>query len=491
MPGEFATEVARAAGVMVFAAAGNDNKDVDTMFCQDIHEPITEFLGGVFGGSGFVIATVCPFEATWYFPCENNGVDCVGATNFADKGKAQDSNFGTDGGEGSVSYYATGTVLTSKDPDSQSLGNAYQEEFGTSVAGPFAAGIAALTRAAKGGSPGAVDACLAASFSGGPQGRFITADRAVACALGTLNVAPIVAITNPHDGDVFDPSTIVLRAIAGDCGGTAPPSLIFWSTNVEGALGQDIPSGNFPYTPTIPGLRTITAQASNSQGATGSASIKISIKPAPPDVRIVLPPKDGTTIFVDLPADFIAGVMTVGVGAGLRNCPGCTWTGSQGGATVFSGLLGTSIQPTFTAAGDANVEAALANAFGRGTAARTVTVVSDGQVHVKITQPVRDSSGIAEISDGLPVTLSAVAIPKTSQFTYTWLAGATPPSSGGTGAPPPQVVGMGASITWTPVFGVGNCESVDATVLVQVTDALGHMALDSIDVRVFGACSPP
>jgi hypothetical protein len=88
---ESITASARAAGTLVFAAAGNDHTDIDKEQCYKIREPISEAVAGVFGGSGIVV-TVCPWEETWFFPCENAGVDCVEALNFSDKARASYSN---------------------------------------------------------------------------------------------------------------------------------------------------------------------------------------------------------------------------------------------------------------------------------------------------------------------------------------------------------------------------------------------------------------
>jgi hypothetical protein len=487
IPGEVSTELARLTGKLVFAIAGNDGKNVDSQVCVSLRVPTSEIFPGIFSGD-VTIAELCA-EDTWHFPCENDGVHCVGGTNFADKERAPKSNFGTDGGEGSVTYYATGTILASKDPANQALGSMYTPKFGTSYSSPFAAGIAALTWAAnRGQSAGQVEACLGASFSGGPQGRFITADTAVLCALGSpANLPPVVEITSPTDGAAFNPGSLVLRGVVGDCEDSTPPGLLTWSSDAEGGLGQSSSGGNLAYTPGSTGLRTITAKALDSQGAQGSASVRISIKPAPPDVRIVVPRNDGTTTFVGLPTGFVAAIAGTGLAATtLVDCTNCSWTGTQNGLDFIANLQGANIQPTFTSAGSGTVTASSSNAFGSGSATRRVTIISDGKVHVKITQPTPDSTTFAQVTDGQSITLSAVATTSNGQFT--WLAGLTPPASGGKGGTAPTIVGGPSSlatVTWTPMLGLGNCEGpIEGTLTVQFVDSLGNTVSDTIGILV-------
>jgi len=179
LPAEAVLRAARkVSGRLIFSISGNANKNVDRKRCYN--------LG---------IGEVCPWEETTWFPCESDGVHCVGGTNYADKSKASFSNFGK-----SVRYYATGTTLTSSDPGTP-IGDQFQLTSGTSLSSPFVAGIAALTWAARTSQgPGDVEACLSAARSGGPDGRFVDAFFAAACGLGSPpNLAPLVEITNPAE----------------------------------------------------------------------------------------------------------------------------------------------------------------------------------------------------------------------------------------------------------------------------------------------------
>ena len=129
LPFEDITEAARDDGVLLFAAAGNDGEDVDGEVCG---------LVGVWPA----LVERC-FEDTWYAPCENDGVICVGGLAGNSPFGHVDSNYGTE----HVDIYAPYTVLGGPDPDDPS--NEARFRSGTSVASPFAAGVAALIWAAN------------------------------------------------------------------------------------------------------------------------------------------------------------------------------------------------------------------------------------------------------------------------------------------------------------------------------------------------------
>lgn len=129
LPFEHITEAARDSGVLLFAAAGNDGDDVDGEVC------------GLVGVWPFLVERC--FEDTWYAPCENSGVICVGGLAGNSQFGHANSNFGTE----HVDIYAPFTVFGGPDPDNP--GNEARFRSGTSIASPFAAGVAALIWAAN------------------------------------------------------------------------------------------------------------------------------------------------------------------------------------------------------------------------------------------------------------------------------------------------------------------------------------------------------
>src|SRR6185503_1032751 len=126
-------DLARAAGVLAFAPAGNQGSDVD----HSVPLPNGHRL-----------------ELSVDFPCEMPNVVCVGGLAKDSNARHSRSNFGSvapsgvtvDGALGSVDIYAPFDVLVGPDPDDGFDVNDSQLRWrsGTSFAAPFAAGVASL-----------------------------------------------------------------------------------------------------------------------------------------------------------------------------------------------------------------------------------------------------------------------------------------------------------------------------------------------------------
>lgn len=112
------------------------------------------------------------------------------------------------------------------------------------------------------------------------------------------NQTPIVTITAPANGAAFlEIDTINLVALAADSEDGDLSGAITWTSDLDGSLGI---GGNINTTLSI-GLHEITASATDSNNATGSNTINISISPAtntPPTISINTP-SDGAT-FIEL-----------------------------------------------------------------------------------------------------------------------------------------------------------------------------------------------
>ena len=259
LPFEAATLIANRAGLVLMAAAGNDDTNVDAEDC-------------------FIVC----WEETLHTPCENTGVFCVGALGHDSVGKAGYSNFGNRGG--GVDLFAPGTVLVGLDPARVTgVGRpAIHAVNGTSFASPYLAGVAALVFAANPRlSAGAVERTLvdtAKTSSDSKVRRYVNALAAVESAL-----PPLLNIEAPQDGDTIQRGgNIIFKAFAheGDANATR------W-TLPDGTLlgtGAEIATSALPY-----GNVTVTA-------TTGALrdTVRINVGNTAPTVQI-LQPGDGSS----------------------------------------------------------------------------------------------------------------------------------------------------------------------------------------------------
>jgi serine protease len=256
LPFEATTGLAHAAGMVLAAAAGNSNTDVDEEDC-------------------FIVC----WEETLWTPCENVGVFCVGALGHDSTGRASYSNWGRRGG--GVDIFAPGTVLVGGDPAKSGVHSVN----GTSFASPYLAGVAALVKAVDPSLSGAdIQRILIDTAKASPDGRvrrYVDALAAVKRALPRL-----IRIESPANGSSHRRGTTVgLSAFVYDDDLGAPTSVTWTLPN-----GVVLGTGAAPSTNALPyGTTTVKATAVFPDGASVSDSIEVTATNDAPSVELLQP----------------------------------------------------------------------------------------------------------------------------------------------------------------------------------------------------------
>jgi hypothetical protein len=96
----------------------------------------------------------------------------------------------------------------------------------------------------------------------------------------TINAAPVVTITEPADASVFDPGADVTFTGGADDAedGALTDASLVWTSDLDGEIGT---GETFAIGTLTTGAHVITLTATDSQGATGTATVNIAVTTAP------------------------------------------------------------------------------------------------------------------------------------------------------------------------------------------------------------------
>ncbi len=442
LPFEGATFAFRKTGMLLFASAGNTGQDVDSEGCT---------LGQC-------------WERTWHTPCENAGVLCVGGLAGNSKNKAGGSNYG---GE-QVDIFAPYKLWVGPDPSAPD--NYARVISGTSFSSPFTAGVAALIWAANPDlSANRVEEILLDTAHPSPDGkvkRYVNALGAVLEALG--NIPPIITVVG--GGDVPQNVELEFNADVFDFEDPFPCCTITWTSDVDGPLGT---GRVVKRTLSTLGPRTLTVTATDSAGATSTATKTFNVVNPPPDVTLSRP-QAGETALRTVPL-FLRGRAADANETNFQlACNRLTWTSNL--ASDPLPVTGCDVAVTFTTNGSRTLTLTATDPQGAtDSASVTLNVVEPPPnlaPSVRVTSP---ADGSFPARDE-PVTLSGTATDPegTTPLTYQW----TVKLNNGS----PIVVGTAPSVQWTPTstynFGIEGTYTIQ--VRLNVNDPQGNTGTDFV-----------
>jgi serine protease len=463
-PFELVTDQVQAAGRLLFASAGNDSKNVDAEDCLQVCVPHPCWTGICVS-----CGEIACWEQRWHYPCENDGVICVGG--LAPDSRARDgkSNYGSE----NVDIWAPFQVWSGPEPTVAS--NVPTDQItrrnGTSFSSPFVAGVAALVWAADPGlSASDVRQTLyktAHEGGGAHVNLVVNAFGAVKQALKVQNFAPQVEILAPASGAEVGYGGIaglVLEARATDLEDGPDCCTIHWVSEPAGLVATGKKAAA---TFTAPGTYAVRAVATDAGGVVGtSAPITVVAKNLAPVAKITSP-KAGEALYAGVPVKFQSEATDPNVLLPLA-CEARQWV-LVGVPAVTKGC---DFDMTFSQPGAFTVRLIVTDPQG-ATAMTQLTVnvlpqPSSGAPIVSIVQPAKGQSlprghnltliGYAKDPD----VTGGVFVPIATQWRVRLASGQE------------KVIGQGLSYTWVPPTDVSfSCGGQKVTIIFSATDADG------------------
>lgn len=267
------TNAMRAAGMLLFGSAGNEDENVDNVACIGVTVD-----GNCIGDQA---------ENWLHVPCELPAVTCVGGAALNQLSMAPNSNFGTQDVE------IVGPYTVPEGPEPPDMTNDTDSINGTSFATPFVAGVAALTWAAD--PTQSNEAVLNWLFqtttpvtqAGNPTVRGMVCAGCIAQQL-LPPVEPELEIVSPTDGSTFVESDTIefeanFRDVEDQLSGIAVT--VQW-TSLTGPTA--ISSTDALFTEVLcPGSYTVEASVTDSDGFTTTDTVSFTV--AAQGLRLSIP----------------------------------------------------------------------------------------------------------------------------------------------------------------------------------------------------------
>lgn len=462
---EIATSSLSSKGVLLFASAGNSGDDVDSEECFELCWPGTSYCW-----------SDC-FETYWHAPCENAGVECIGGLGMNQRTRATNSNYGKE----DVRLFAPYTVFVGSNPANA---DPIRTINGTSFSSPYVAGVAALVKAADPTlTAEEVLKLLRDTAHGSPDANvpaYVNALGAVQAALG--DVRPSLRILAPTDGDSFGalgPEGLDLIATTEDYEDGIDAVTVTWESDLDGPLGAGhVRNVLF----TTPGLRTITATATDSGGNVATGTVTLEIVNQPPSISISGPfwPQ---TVTVGVPVYVSASTWDPEAFSSLP-CEAVTWEFQKANAPTWDTLgSGCSVFVTVPTADFYSLRAVATDASG-AQATKTGSLMGEalpasGPPYVAIVAP---TAGLSVEPAKVLALIGTAVDPDDPQglapLSFEW--------TGKVGAGAPFTIGTGPIVEWVPGDDVaGSCSPKNVELTLTVTDGGGQVTTKKVTVSVF------